>query len=182
MTNTAPRPLDVDAARVARGRDQSVLFDDPASPWLVRVWVRTEGVPPRRGGRRPDMSTRRYISRIRIDVRPGGAPISALRLARLPTVQMLYVAAAQLAAQAPEAHPNEAWYRMLATPKGPGRREWDPGHWGRVLTVYQWAVDTGRPGGGVRAIADLWGVARNPTAYRWLAQARRRQQQDGVAE
>lgn len=171
MTTTAPvRPLDVDAARVARGRDQSVLFDDPASPWLVRVWMRTDGRP-----RRP----RRYISRIRIDVRPGGVPISAPRLARLPTAQMLYVAAAQLAGEAPDAHPNEAWYRMLASPKAAGQREWDDGHWGRVLTVYQWAVDTGRPGGGVRAIADLWGVARNPTAYRWLAEARRRQDQGG---
>lgn len=172
MTNDPP-PVDVDAARVARGRDQSVLFDDPASPWLVRVWMRTDGATRRRPGHRS-------ISRLRIDVRPGGAPVSAMRLARLPIAQMLYVAAAQLAGAAPDAHPNEAWYRMLATPKTRGQRDWDDAHWDRVLTVYQWAVDTGRPGGGVQAVADLWGVARNPTAYRWLAEARRRQEQ-GVA-
>lgn len=159
-----PRPLDVDQARISRNRDQSVLFDDPASPWLVRVWV---GTTRRR-------QYRRYISRLRIDVRPGGPPVTAARLASLPTGQLLHVAAAQLAAALPDGHPNEAWYRMLATPKPRGSRSWPDDHWDRVLQVYRWAEDTGRPGGGAQAVADLWAVSVNPTAYRWLSAARRR--------
>jgi len=140
-----------------------VLFDDPGSPWLVRVWVGID----RRG--------RRYISRLRVDSRPGHPPISAARLARLPTSQLLHVASAQLAAARPDGHPNEAWYRMLATPLPRGQRSWGDDHWDRVLVVHQWATDTGRPGGGAQAVADLWGVSVNPTVYRWLAQARSRQ-------
>lgn len=161
----APRPLDVDRARIARAGDRSVLFDDPAAPWLVRVWVGTD----RRG--------RRHIARLRIDARPAGQPISAARMARLPTAQLLHVAAAQLAAARTDTHPNEAWYRMLASPKPRGSRSWPDEHWERVLIVHQWAVDTARPGGGARAVADLWGVSTNPTAYRWLAAARTRHPQ-----
>ena len=160
-----PRPIDVEQARVSPNRDRSVLFDDPSSPWLVRVWVGRD-------------RRRRYISRIRIDARPGAAPITAARLARLPTVQLLHVASAQLAATRPDTHPNEAWYRMLATPRPRGQRTWDDGHYERVLNVYHWAVDTDRAGGGVRAVADLWGVSVTPTAYRWLSEARRRQRAD----
>lgn len=159
-----PRPLDVDQARISRSRDRSVLFDDPGSPWIVRVWV---GTTHRR-------RYRRYISRIRIDVRPGGPPITAARLASLPAGQLLHVAAAQLATALPDGHPNEAWYRMLASPKPRGSRSWPVEHWDRVLEVHRWAEDTQRPGGGARAVADLWGVAVNPTAYRWLGYARRR--------
>jgi len=155
-----PRPLDIDQARISPAGGGSVLFDDPASPWLVRVWVGVD----RRG--------RRYITRLRVDARPAASPISAARLARLPTTQLLHVAAAQLAAAAPDTHPNEAWYRMLATPKPRGSRSWPPEHWDRVLIVHQWAVTTARPGGGAQAVADLWGVSINPTVYRWLAQAR----------
>jgi len=97
-------------------------------------------------------------------------------MARLPTAQLLHVAAAQLAAVARDAHPNEAWYRMLATPKPRGSRSWGDDHWDRVLIVHQWASDTGRRGGGAQAVADLWGVSVNPTAYRWLAEARARRQ------
>lgn len=160
----APRPLDVDQARISRHRDMSVLFDDPNSPWLVRVWV---GTSRRR-------HYRRHISRIDLRVRPGGPPITAARLASLPCGQLLHVAAAQLAADLPDGHPNEAWYRMLATPKPRGARSWPDEHWHRVWQVYRWAADSARPGGGPQAVADLWGVSVNPTAYRWLAQARRR--------
>lgn len=156
------RPLDVAQARVARGRDGSVLFDDPASPWLVRVWIGSD----RRG--------RRHITRLRVDARATGQPISAARLARLPTAHLLHVAAAQLAAALPDGHPNEAWYRMLATPRPRGQRSWDDSHWERVAAVYRWAEQTGRPGGGTRAVADVWGVSTNPTAYRWLAEVRLR--------
>lgn len=143
------------------GRDRSVLFDDPSSPWTLRVWVG-------RAGRR------RYITRLRVDVRSGDAPITAARLARLPTAQLLHVASAQLASTKPDGHPNEAWYRMLATPKPRGSRSWPAEHWDRVLEVHRWAEETSRPGGGAQAVAHLWGVAVNPTAYRWLAEARRR--------
>lgn len=155
---------------MSRGGDRSVLFDDPAAPWLVRVWV----------GTTRHRRYRRYITRLRIDVRPGGPPITAARLASLPTGQLLHVAAAQLAAAVPDSHPNEAWYRMLASPKPRGSRSWPDDHWDRVAQVFQWADDTGRPGGGAQAVADLWGVSVNPTAYRWLAEVRRRTGEGGT--
>jgi len=117
---------------------------------------------------------RRYVSRLRIDTRPGGLPITAERLSRLPIGQLLHVASAQVAPAS--GHPNEMYYRMLAVPPVRGGAA---EHLDRVLAVYQWAVETDRPGGGVAAVAELWGVAKNPTAYRWLSQARRRRDQDG---
>lgn len=152
--------LDIDHARVARATDGGVLFDDPDSPWIVRVWVR-----PLTGGR-PG------IARIRVDTRDPRLPISASRLARLPTRQILHIAAT--AADAGDAHPNELYYRMLARPKPAGRRVWPDDHWPTVLTIHDWAVETRRRGGGAKAVADMWGVSVNPTAYRWLDEARRR--------
>lgn len=147
--------IDVDAAQVSHASDGSVVVDDPGSPWLVRLWVRV-------------VEGRARIVRMRVDVRDRTVGITAARLGRLPTAQLLHVALSEAA------HPNETFYRMLAVPKPAGQRSWDDGHWARVLQVYQWALATNRPGGGVRAVADMWGVSVNPTARRWLAEARRR--------
>ncbi len=151
--------LDIDHARIARAGDGAVLFDDPGSPWVVRVWIR-----PLAGGR-PG------IARLRVDTRDPRLPINASRLARLPTRQILHIAAATATA---EPHPNEIYYRMLARPKPAGQRGWPDTHWPTVLTVHDWAVETRRRGGGAKAVADMWGVSTNPTAYRWLDEARRR--------
>lgn len=155
-------PVDLNRARVSVDRNSAVV-DDPDSPWLLRAWTR------------PDDTGRHRLVRLRVDVRRDGTDITAARLCRLPLQQIVHLAAA---GQLPDtAHPNEAYYRLLARPRPPGQRHWDDGHYARVLQVYEWAEATGRPGGGVIAIAELWGIAappRSPTAYRWLAEARRR--------
>lgn len=158
--NLAP-VIDVAKARVDRDSDLSIRFDDPSSPWLVRVWLSAGG-------------GRRWVERINIEVRDPSSPVTSTRLARLPCAQLLHVAAALTAAALPDRHPNETYWRMLAQPKPAGCRQWDAGHWDRVKAVHDWAETTRRPGGGVQAIADLWGVATDPTVYRWLAEVRRR--------
>lgn len=156
--------LNVTAARVSRDSDGSCVVDDPDCPWVVRLWIGSDG-------------ERHAITRLQIDVRDGAtAPIIAARMARLPIGEILQVAIAATAA-GPGAHPNEPYYRMLASPKPPGAQQWDDGHWDRVLAVYDWATATSRPGGGARAVADLWNVRVNPTVYRWLGTARRRRQE-----
>jgi hypothetical protein len=150
--------MDVGRARIARSGDGSVVFDDPDSALVVRVW-------PRTGPRGP------YVARLRVDARDPAVAITATRLRALPVAQMLHLAAGERAGDL--SHANETLYRMLAAPKRPGQRSWGPDHYERVLTVYEWAVQTGRPGGGAQAVAELWGVAVNPTVYRWLARARR---------
>jgi hypothetical protein len=157
MTGARARPvLQVDQAQVSRGRDGAVVIDDPGCPWIVRVWTSVEG-------------STTVLDRLRLDrrARANGSAITAARLGRLPVSQILRVAAAH-------DHPNEVYFRMLAQPRQPGQRTWDDGHWDRVLAVHQWAIDTARPGGPLRAVAELWGVTINPTVHRWLAHARRR--------
>lgn len=149
MPATAPI-LSVDTARVSQ-QGNVVTFADPAAPWAVQLRIR------------PDT---REVDRLRIDARPGRAPITLARLARLPLTAMLHLAAATTA------HPNEAFYRMLARPKPAGQVHWGPEHWEQVLQVFDWAEQTHRPGGGRRAVADLWGVAVDPTVRRWLLVAR----------
>ncbi len=147
--------LDVDRAQVSRGPDGSITIDDPHAPWVVRVWV-------------VDIDGRACLDRMQVDSREPGMCITAARLGRLPTAQILQVAAAEMFGQG-----GEIYYRMLARPRGRGARSWDRDHYARVLTVYDWAVRTRRPGGGAQAVADLWGIAKNPTAWRWLAAARK---------
>lgn len=141
--------------------DGSVQFADPDAAWLARVWV-------------DEVGGRARIGALKIDVRDPRAPVTAGRLAALPLAHLLHVASVHLAAAQT---PNEAYYRMLATPKPAGQRHWDDGHWGRVLTVHEWAKAAGRPGGPRRCVAEFWNVALDPTVNRWLAEARRRQQE-----
>lgn len=149
--------LDVDRAQITRGPDGTVRVEDPRCPLSVQVRVELRGGRP-------------HLAHLAVDTRTPEARISARALSRLPVRQLILLAAAR----GGTAHPNEALYRSLARPRPRGQRHWDDGHWERVMTVYDWACETGRPGGGWQAVADMWGVSRNPTAYRWVAQARRR--------
>lgn len=152
--------LDVERAEVSRSTSGAVTFSDPGYPFVVRIWTRarTRGHPE--------------TSRIYVTARPGQAAITARQLARLPLDQMLHIATSESATV--REHPNELYYRMLAKPKPPGQRSWPDDHWPAVLEIFEWATDTKRPGGGIRAVAELWRVSRFPTAQRWLAEARRK--------
>jgi hypothetical protein len=147
--------LDVDRAQVSQDPDGSITVDDPHAPWIVRVWV-------------VDIDGRACIDRMQVEAREPGMCITAARLGRLPTAQILQVAAAEMFGQG-----GEIYYRMLARPRSRGSRSWDRDHYVRVLAVHDWAMRTRRPGGGAQAVADLWGIAKNPTAWRWLAAARK---------
>lgn len=158
MSRAEPPLLDVDRAQISRTPDGAVVIDDATSPWLVHVWI-------------ADVEGRACISRIQIEAREEDPMcVTATRLGRLPTAQILQVAAAEVLGTG---HDGEMFYRLLAAPRGQRERSWGPDHYARVLAVHEWAVRTGRPGGGAQAVADLWGVAKNPTAWRWLAAARR---------
>lgn len=159
MTNHVAPLVDLDRAQVTRQSDGMVLVDDPQSPISVAVAVDT------RGGRA-------RLTRLTVEVREVAVRISAAGLARLPISQLVHLAAAA----AGGGYPDEPYYRQLARPKPRGQRGWDAGHWTRVLSVWEWAEGVARPGGGAQAVADFWGVSRDPTVYRWLAAARAHQQ------
>lgn len=146
--------LNLQTATVSRTAT-GITIDDSASPWLIHVAAA------------PDPTR---ITSLTVEAKPGTAtPVTNWRLAHLPTQQLLHVAALHIL---DDSHPNEAYYRALATPLPPRVRTRSPEHWSNVRTVAAWADDTGRPGGAQRAIADLWAVTYEPTARRWLKQAR----------
>lgn len=153
--------LDVERAQVSRSAGGAVTFDDPECPFVVKVWAgrRRRGVPG--------------MSRLSITARTGEAEIAPAQLTRLPLSQMLNIATTE--GTGTREWPNETYYRMLAKPKPAGSQSWPYEHWATVLTIFRWARETGRPGGGLRAVADLWGVSRKPTAQRWLTEAYRRE-------
>lgn len=131
-----------------------ITIDDPACPWLIHL---TASTGPTR------------ITSLTVEPKAAATtPVTAGRLAKLPTAQLLHVAALHMC---DSTHPGEAYYRSLAAPLPQGQRAWPPSHWGNVATVAAWADDTGRPGGAQRAVADLWAVAYEPTARRWLKNA-----------
>lgn len=154
MRMTGDELLNIDRAQVTRDADGTIRVDDPGSPLAVGVNV--------------DTSTgRARLVRLEILVRET-AGLSAATLARLPLQQLVHLAASRVGG----GYPEEPFYRQLARPKGRGQRAWDTGHWSRVLAVHEWAESVGRPGGGAQAVADFWGVAKDPTVYRWLGTAR----------
>lgn len=154
--NTHPAPLvDIDRAQVTRQGDGTVMVDDPEAPIAVAVAVDTSG-------------GRARLTRLTVEVRAAAVRISAAGLARLPIAQLVHLAAAATGG----GYPDEPYYRQLAQPKPRGQRGWDAGHWERVMAVWEWAENVGRPGGGAQAVADFWGVSRDPTVYRWLSIAR----------
>jgi hypothetical protein len=144
--------VDLGVAQISRDRTGTVTIDDPGSPLLVRVRTDTTTEPAR-------------IVELTVVARHPSARISAAGLARLPLIQIRHVAVAT------GAHPNDALWHAGVTPKPVGVRSWDRRHWDEVLDVHDWAISTGRPGGGPQAVADMWHVARNPTAYRWIKRA-----------
>jgi hypothetical protein len=151
MVMTTPL-IDLGAAQISRDRTGTVTIDDPDSPLLILVRVDTTTEPAR-------------IVELTVVARHPSGRISAAGLARLPLVQIRHVAVATTA------HPNDALWYAGVTPKPVGVRSWGRQHWDEVLDVHDWAVTTGRPGGGPQAVADMWHVARNPTAYRWIKRA-----------
>lgn len=150
---STPPLINVDAAQVTRGPDGTVTVDDPDSPLLVQVQIHAAGPA-------------RHITGVCVRTRHPHGRISPAALARLPLAEIRYLALAG-------AHPNESFYRTLARPKPHGQRSWDPEHWDRVWTVWEWAHRTGRPGGANAAVAEFWGVCVDPTVSRWMAHVRR---------
>lgn len=147
------KPLvDLGQAQLTRNRDGVITIDDPDSPLIIMV--RCDGVAPVQ------------ITDLTVRARHPTARITSASLARLPLAQIC-----QIASRASQ-HPNDAIWRMKATPKVPGIRAWDDTHWMQVLNVCEWATTTKRPGGPAQAVADLWNVAKDPTAYRWIRKAR----------
>lgn len=144
--------LALDKAQISRDETGRVTIDDPDSPLLVVVTTTADAA---------------RIGELVVTVRHPSGRITPRALSRLPLQQIRYVAATTAG------HPNDRLWRALITPKPSGSRHWPIEHWSQVLAVHEWATTSQRPGGGTQAIADLWGVARNPTAYRWLAAARR---------
>jgi hypothetical protein len=156
--------LSLDRAVVVRQDDGSVVVDDPECPVTITLVVdSTVGTRPR-------------LVSLTVAARGPGDRITAKGLGRLPVPQLVHLAALRT----PATHPNEDFWRALVTPKPYGDRDWPDQHWRTVWEVYRWADSTGRPGGGFQAIADLWCVARRPTAYRWLARARKVVQADDL--
>ena len=148
MTTTL---VDVGAAQITRDGTGAVTIDDPDSPILIRVRTDTSSGPAR-------------IVELVVIARHPSARITSASLAHLPLAQIRHVAVTA-------GHPNDALWQTQASPKPVGARSWGLAHWHEVLDVDEWAVSTGRPGGGPQAVADMWHVARNPTAYRWIKRA-----------
>lgn len=155
MTNQTQPMVDLDRAQITRQGDGTVVVDDPQAPIRVAVAVDTSGGPAR-------------LLRLTVEVRGAAVRLSAAGLARLPIAQLVHLAASAMGG----GYADEPYYRQLARPKPRGQQAWDLGHWRRVLSVWEWAEGVGRPGGGAQAVADFWGVSRDPTVYRWLSLAR----------
>jgi hypothetical protein len=139
-------------AQISRDTSGGITVDDPESPLLISVSTTPDGA---------------HIGQLVVTIRHPSGRITPRALSRLPLQQIRHIAAQTVG------HPNDQLWRALITPKASGSRHWPSDHWDQVLAVYEWARTSGRPGGGTQAIADLWGVARNPTASRWLTTARR---------
>lgn len=142
--------VNLDLAQLSRQSDGTVTVDDPDSPLLLTVTIGGSG----------------RISDLRVTMRHPTGRISSATLERIPVAQIQRTVAAMSVEG-----PDETWWRSTAAHRG---RSWSDDHWERVLAVEAWALAKDRPGGGAKAIADLWGISKNPTAYRWLREARRR--------
>ena len=144
-----PPILALSQTMVTRTSDGMVMFSDPDAPIVVLMRVED--------GKLLDLSIRPRNREYRI---------TSATLARIPIMQLRRLATATQ-------HPNDHVWLAKITPRGEGGG-WPDCHWEEVLAVHQWAKETGRPGGGLEAIANFWNVSRNPTAKRWIAEARRR--------
>lgn len=149
------QPIDMSRAAVCHGPNGSVTIADPGSPLTVTVTTR----PHPCGGPRRITSIAVELP----DCHPGR--ITTRVLSRLPLQRIT-------ALTAPSRHPDDRHWTALADQRHTGARSWPPDHWAAVADVYRWARDSGRPGGGRQAIADLWQVTPRPTVSRWLARCR----------
>lgn len=150
--------MDVAQAQ-ASNTGEEVVFDDPGWPYTIRVRMS------------PD-TKRPVVRELTVTAReehtssprstPRHPPVTSTVLAQIPVRQLASVAASLLAGE------GEAQYRMLASPRLPGKRDWPPDHLARVARVAAWARATGRAGGMSGTIAEFWGVHCR-TARRWLA-------------
>lgn len=96
-----------------------------------------------------------------------GGSVTRATMDRIPIGQLTRIATAILVSGI-----SDAMIISMVCPQHDGQRSWPDEHWRNVLKVIEWAERTRRPGGPTQAIADLWGVTRRPTAYRWLKRAR----------
>lgn len=141
--------VDPAAAQITLQSTGLIAIDDPESPVLVEISI--------------DEHNR--INKMIITSRHPSARITAATVRRIPLAALQRIAISMRTAP-----PEETWWHSDAAVKH--GRSWSADHWHRVLQAAEWARETGRPGGPAQAIADLWGVSRRPTAYRWLSRAR----------
>lgn len=144
----------MDHAQIIRNGDGTVTINDPGAPITITVRVDTTGKKPSR------------ITQLDITARHPDARITPAALARIPLSQIRAIAAGSVS------HPNAMMWLSRIQSSPAGSRSWGPEHWRTILDVADWATATGYPGGPSRAVADLWDVSRDPTAYRWLTKAR----------
>lgn len=145
--------LSPEDAQVSVDDQGMITIDDPGSPLLVTV----------------QLDDHSRICHLAISTRHPTGRITQAALSRLPIPQIQ-----RLAAAIRTITPDEAWWTAAASLKPVGSRCWPDDHWDHVLAVATWARSTRRPGGPAAAVADLWGVTKRPTAYRWLAHAAHR--------
>jgi hypothetical protein len=138
------------AAQLSLHSNGHVLVDDPDAPLLAEIGLNDRG----------------RIDTLIITCRHPTGRITAATIRRIPIGELHRLAVAMRTAGLQ----HETWWRADAIVKH--GRSWDDDHWRRVLAAAAWAERIGRPGGATQAIADLWGVTRRPTAYRWLVYAR----------
>lgn len=146
--------IDVSSAQIQVDDSGTIVIDDPDSPLIVKVTTDDSG----------------KISDLQVTRRHPSGRITSAIMARLPIAQIQRLAT--VITRTRTSTPDEAWWTVSAVTKPAGSRHWPDDHWVTVRAVATWAKATKRPGGAATAIADLWGIAKRPTAYRWLARAR----------
>lgn len=144
-----PPILTLSQTMVTRSSDGTVMFSDPESPIVVLMRIEN--------GALLDLSIRPKHRNYRI---------TSATLARIPVMRLRSLATATQ-------HPNDHVWLARITPRDTNG-SWTDAHWEEVLEVHRWAIETNRPGKGLGAISDFWNVSKNPTAKRWIAEARRR--------
>lgn len=144
---------------VSKHAPRIVRFEDASSVVIEVGTTLIEGTP------RPTHLTIRPADDAEIP-----EPITAVQLRELPLRLLVSRAAALLH----EEQQEEWMMRALAQPRPHGQASWPPDHYERVLTVYEWARQTGRKGGGRSTVAEFWGVSVKAVDA-WLARARKNQ-------
>ena len=140
--------LTLDNAQVALDSTGTVTITDPGLPITIRARCDQHG----------------YL--IHLDLTAtDDTHLTVGKISRLPLAHIRRIAATSTIA--------DMVMTSIAVDKPSGTRTWGPDHWQAVRSVAAWARATKRPGGASAAVAQLWGVTRNPTAYRWIKIAER---------